>query len=269
MVLTGKIVVRDVPIVQYASFGTRMVKRVFLIPDEESRQLLIDKHLESCITIDIYDDSKDEFIPLYLTTRNYSRACASPMYSVKYVKDNFNNCTVKLSVEVRANVVHDMVKVSLEYDPKSIEITGEKLYLVYSWRGDIRSKTGKLGSNGIFIPDDTSNGYPYHTNVPKKLMTLESGRILCYEKDLPEAIDILLKHKEEYLKELEDRRNKVAEALSSESFLFEDKKDDSNDISFLINTINAWEGKYRCLGMNKESKACHAAIVTIEALMEE
>lgn len=98
----------------------------------------------------------------------------------------------------------------------------ELVYLLYWHQGQLKIKKGRLGLN--FVPEypEGETGYPYHTKVPMKPMTLQNGKIICYkDTDIPKATEIMLQARYNYKKEMEKKlKNHCADCKYFEPIRF-------------------------------------------------
>lgn len=85
--------------------------------------------------------------------------------------------------------------------------TGDIVYRVYWYKGEVVVRKGKIGAGRNFVPDD--NPKTYLTQNPTVPMKIEHGKVYCCDvEDIPKAIEMVKRHHDFYLEEAQDRLNR-------------------------------------------------------------
>lgn len=88
---------------------------------------------------------------------------------------------------------------------------GEQVYRVYLSHGEVVVRKGRIHpcNSWSFIPDDKPN--TYLTQNPSRPMKIEHGKVYCIDKkDIPEAIEMVKRHHERYLEDMQRRLEKAS-----------------------------------------------------------
>lgn len=80
------------------------------------------------------------------------------------------------------------------------------IYLVYYYQGQLKTVRCFWDEN-VLRPFD--NPKKYYTKYSYRPLNFRWGKVWCYERDLPRAIEILKTHRQGYIDSLEQRYHKL------------------------------------------------------------